>query len=112
MTTPETTSQSSSPAVEVPELELLVRLNGNRQMDVERLFEKQLDHRHAMDVKAWRYRVASLVAGLSVFAFLAWFAVRLADQGASVEAVGVIGFGGLPMVALFVTGQVVSRRIK
>jgi len=49
------------------------------------------------------------VAGLGAFAFLAWFAVRLADRGAELEAVGVIGFG-LPMVVLFVTGQVMSRR--
>lgn len=95
----------------VTELQVIASLNGKQKIDVERLFDKHLDHRHQMDVRAWRYRLISLVAGLGVFAFLAWFAVQLADQGNPVEAVGVVGFGGLPMVALFVTGEVVSKRM-
>lgn len=107
-----TTHEQPAKTTAVPELETLVQLSGNRKVDIERLFEKQLDHRHAMELKAWRYRNVSLASGLGVFAFLAWFAVRLADRGSELEAVGVIGFGGLPMVALFVTGQVISRRIR
>ena len=97
--------------VPVTELEVIAGLGGKQKVDVERLFEKQLDHRHRMEIRAWYYRLISLGAGLAVFAFLAWFAARLADQGDVLEAVGVVGFGGLPMVALFVTGEVVSRRM-
>lgn len=109
MTTPgQATGNTPAP---VTELEVIAGLSGKQKVDVERLFEKQLNHRHSMEVRAWHYRLISLGAGLSVFAFLAWFAVRLADQGNAAEAVGVVGFGGLPMVALFVTGEVVSRRM-
>lgn len=92
-------------------LQIIASLRGKRSVDVERLFEAHLKHRHEMDVRAWRYRLISLVAGLGVFAFLAWFAVRLADQGNALEAVGLVGIGGVPIVALFVTGEVVSRRM-
>lgn len=107
MTTPPRQTTGDTPT----ELEVIAGLCGKQKVDVEKLFEKQLDHRHAMEIRAWYYRLISLVAGLGVFAFLAWFAVRLADRGSALEAVGVVGLGGLPMVALFVTGEVVSRRM-
>lgn len=114
MTSPEQATRVPPPGADLPsvaDLQVIAGLQCGKDIDVERLFDKQLDHRHAMDRRAWRYRLACLGSGLAVFAFLGWFAVRLAGQGATLEAVGIVGFGGLPMVALFVTGEVVSRRM-
>ena len=109
MTTPQQLPGEQS--AHATELEVIASLCNKKGMDGKRLADKMLEHRQAMDVRAWHYRLISLAAGLGVFGFLSWFAVRLADQGNTFEAVGVVGFGGLPMVALFVTGEVVSRRM-
>lgn len=95
----------------VEALKIIASLPSVRKVDVEKLLATQLENRYKMELRAWRYRIGCLVSGLGVFAFLAWFAVELSEAEQYLEAVGVVGFGGLPMVALFVTGEVVSRKM-
>ncbi|WP_030443544.1 hypothetical protein [Actinoplanes subtropicus] len=103
---------SAQPTVAAPfaDLEFIVSIDEKHNVDIGQILREQLAHRRKMELRAWWYRLICLATGLSAFAFLAWFAVHLSDKGAYLEAVGVVGVGGLPMVALFVTGEVIKGR--